>query len=305
MTTTSGTRTSDAADTPVTVIGLGLMGQALAAALLEDGHPTTVWNRSPRKADHLVDRGATRAAAVEEAVTASPLVVVCVSDYDAVHELLDPLQGVLADRVLVNLTSGTSQQARETAGWASQRDCLYLDGAIMTVPPEVGTAEALLFYSGPRSAFDRHESTLRSLGGSTTYLGVDHGLSSLYDVALLGIMWSILNGFLQGAALVGTANVDAATFAQVASKGIVTVAQWASAYADQIDVGDYPAFDSTIDTHLAAMKHLIDESESLGINAELPRFIKVLTDRAVAQGRGGASYAAMIDQFRKPPGERP
>ena len=48
------------------------------------------------------------------------------------------------------------------------------------------------------------------------------------------------------------------------------------------------------------MEHLIQESESLGVNAELPRFVKTLTDRAVAEGRGGDSYAAMIEQFRRP-----
>jgi hypothetical protein len=49
------------------------------------------------------------------------------------------------------------------------------------------------------------------------------------------------------------------------------------------------------------MEHLIQESESLGINAELPKFVKALTDRAAAEGRGGGdSYAAMIEQFRTP-----
>lgn len=42
----------------VTVIGLGQMGSALAATLLEQGHPTTVWNRSAQKAQPLVERGA-------------------------------------------------------------------------------------------------------------------------------------------------------------------------------------------------------------------------------------------------------
>jgi len=80
----------DAGHAPVTVIGLGLMGQALAAAFLKDGHPTTVWNRSAQKAEELVAQGATLADSVRDAVAASPLVVVCVSDYAAVHELLDP-----------------------------------------------------------------------------------------------------------------------------------------------------------------------------------------------------------------------
>lgn len=36
---------------PITVLGLGAMGSALASALAGAGYSTTVWNRSPEKAD--------------------------------------------------------------------------------------------------------------------------------------------------------------------------------------------------------------------------------------------------------------
>ena len=49
--------------TPVTVIGLGAMGSALASALVRAGHPTTVWNRTPRAVE-----GAKVASSVAEAV---------------------------------------------------------------------------------------------------------------------------------------------------------------------------------------------------------------------------------------------
>ncbi|MDP9864700.1 MULTISPECIES: NAD(P)-dependent oxidoreductase [Streptosporangium] len=289
-----------AGQSPVTVIGLGLMGQALAGTFLGNGHPTTVWNRSAEKADELVARGATLAASVRDAVEASPLVIVCVSDYAAAHGLLAPLGDALAGRVLVNLTSGTSEQARESAEWAAGEGVTYLDGAIMAIPPVIGTADAFLLYSGPQDAYDAHEPTLKALGAGTTYLGADHGLASLYDVALLGIMWGTLNSFLHGAALVGTAKVDATVFAPFANRWIEAVTGFVSAYAGQIDEGAYPALDATIDTHVATMDHLIHESESGGVNTELPRLVKALADRAVAEGRGGDGYAAMIEQFRRP-----
>ncbi|MGX7669177.1 imine reductase family protein [Plantactinospora sp. DSM 117369] len=205
----------------------------------------------------------------------------------------------------MNLTTGTSKQARETAEWATLQGATYLDGVILAFPQTIGTADAVLLYSGARPAFDMHESTLRSLGAGTTYLGVDHGLPALYDMAMLTVMWSVLNGFLHGAALLGTAGVEAATLASFMKQGIGALTEWVSAYADQIDAGKYPAVDSTLDTHLAGMEHLIQESESLGSNVELPKFVKTLTDRAVAEGRGGDSYAAMIEQFRKPTTVRP
>ncbi|MEU3818902.1 MULTISPECIES: NAD(P)-binding domain-containing protein [unclassified Streptomyces] len=286
--------------TPVTVIGLGLMGQALAGAFLRAGHPTTVWNRTAAKADALVSEGAALAPSARDALTAGPLVVLCVSDYTAVRALLDPLADTLNGRVLVNLTSGTSQDARDTAAWAARHGAAYLDGAILAVPPAIGTPDAILVHSGPGEAFEEYEDVLRALGESTLHLGEDPGLSSLYDTAVLALMWSILNGFLQGAALLGTAGVDASAFAPFAKRAAGTVTDWLAGYAEQIDTGAYPALDSTLDTHAAAMDHLVHESESLGVSAELPRFLKALAARALADGRGGDGYAAMIEQFRKP-----
>ncbi|MFE3247958.1 NAD(P)-dependent oxidoreductase [Streptomyces sp. NPDC059209] len=289
---------------PVTVLGLGLMGQALAEAFLREGHPTTVWNRTASRAEPLVAKGAALADSVADAVAASPLVIVCVLDYDAVRELLDPVAGTLDGRVLVNLTSGTSEGARETARWAAEHGGTYLDGAILTDPDGVGTADAVILYSGPRATFEAHEPTLGLIGGGTTHLGEDHGLSSLYDVAVLGLMWGVLNSFLQGAAVLGAAGVDASTFAQLATRSVKMVADWVPGYAEQIDKGVYPAVDATLNTHLASMDHLVHESEFLGVSAEFPRFVRAMAQRSVANGHGAEGYASMIELFRKPSGTR-
>ncbi|UQS23563.1 NAD(P)-binding domain-containing protein [Amycolatopsis thermalba] len=278
----------------VTVLGLGLMGQALAGALVRAGHATTVWNRSPAKADALVAQGATRAGSVRDAVTASPLVIVCVTGADAVREILDPVAGELGDRVLVNLSSGTSREARETAARHPGR---YLDGAIMAAPPAIGTPEAAIVYSGARAAFDEHEQILRDLG-TATFLGDDPALSALHETAVLGLMYGILNGFLHSAALLGAAGVPADSFLPFARAGIDTVAGWLPGYARQIDEGTYPALDATLGTHLAAIEHVVHESEDAGVDPALPALVRAAARRAVSAGHGGDSYASVIEQFR-------
>jgi 3-hydroxyisobutyrate dehydrogenase-like beta-hydroxyacid dehydrogenase len=289
-------------DRSVTVIGLGLMGQALAAAFLKAGRPTTVWNRSPGKADELVRQGAVLAADPADAVTASELVVVCLSTYDVIHDILNPLDGALSGRVLANLTSGSSEQARQTSAWVTERGAEYLDGAIMAVPATIGAAESVLFYSGSKKAFDRHESTLKLLGGRTTHVGEEPGLAVLYDVALLGVMWGTLNSFIHGAALLKSASIDARTFLPWATSWIDAVKLFATDYAGQIDAGDekYPANDAKIETHFASIEHLLHESQKQGINTELPDFVHDLLNRAIAQGLGENSYAAMIELFQRP-----
>ncbi|MCL8016226.1 NAD(P)-dependent oxidoreductase [Streptomyces sp. AS02] len=284
------------AGTPVTVLGLGLMGSALAGAFLRAGHPTTVWNRTRAKADDLVARGATLAESPAAAMAAAPLVVVCVSDYDAVADVLD---GPLDGRVVVNLTSGAPSRARALAEEVARRGGGYLDGGIMAVPEVVGTAEAVLACSGPRALYDAHESTLGCLG-TGLHLGDDPGLSATHEMATLVLMWSMLDGFLNGTAILGRAGVPATAFLPIAQTAIEMVAGWLPGYARQADDGTYPADDGTIDTHLVAMAHVVEESESLGVNAELPRLLKALAERAATAGHGVSGYVALVEQFRKP-----
>ncbi len=53
-------------DSRVTVLGLGEMGRALATAVMKGGYATTVWNRTPGKADDLVAQGAVAAGNARE-----------------------------------------------------------------------------------------------------------------------------------------------------------------------------------------------------------------------------------------------
>jgi 3-hydroxyisobutyrate dehydrogenase-like beta-hydroxyacid dehydrogenase len=284
---------------PVTVIGLGLMGQALAGAFLKAGHPTTVWNRTAAKADQLVAGGARLAPTLGAALAAGPLAIICVTDYQAMHELLGAADVDPGGTTLVNLTSGDSAQARAAARWAERRGVRYLDGAIMAVPPAIGTAEAVILHSGAQPDFEAHRATLGALG-TVTYLGPDHGLASLYDVAGLAMMWSVLNGWLQGTALLRTAGVDAATYAPFAGQIAAVVAGWLPGYAEQVDSGFFPAEVSALETDARAMVHLIEESERVGVNAELPRLFKAMADRSIAAGHGGEQYPVLIEEFSRP-----
>jgi 3-hydroxyisobutyrate dehydrogenase-like beta-hydroxyacid dehydrogenase len=283
----------------VTFLGLGLMGHALADTLLAAGHPTTVWNRSPDKGADLIGRGARRAGSAGEAIAAGSLIIVCVTDNNAVRELVEPLAAGLRGRTLVNLTSGSSSEARDISGWAAQHGIAYLDGAVLAAPDGIGTDEAAVLYSGDKDAFDRHGPVLRKLA-APTFLGDDPGLAALHDVAVLAMMWNILNAFLHAAALLQSAGVSATALTPVLEGGIATTTGWLSGYAEQIDAGAFPGDDATIATHLAAMTHLIDESIAHGVSTDLPRQIKAVADRAVAEGLGQSGYAAMISRFRSP-----
>ncbi|WP_018658357.1 NAD(P)-dependent oxidoreductase [Actinomadura flavalba] len=276
--------------TPVTVIGLGNMGAALAAALVRAGHPTTVWNRSDRP----VPDGAHRAATVTEAVTASPLVLICVSVYANVDDVLDAAGDALAARTVVNLTNGTPRQARAMADAVRARGAAYLDGGIMAVPPMIGTEGSLVLYSGAREAFDGHAGTLGVLGAAR-YLGTDPGRASLYDVALLSAMYGMFGGVFQAFALLRTEGVPAAESAPLVRDWLAAMLASVDQDAAALDRDEHATDVSTLATNLAALPNLLGTARDAGVSTALLDPHAELLRRAVKAGHGGDGLSRLVD----------
>src|ERR1041385_8682743 len=132
----------------VTMIGLGNMGFALARALLEKGRTVMIWNRSPEKAVSLVEKGAVLAPSVDAAIKASPIILICVTNYAAANRILSEVAPNLPGKLFVQFTTGSPQEARASETWAHDHKAEYLDCAITGSPSSIGTPNAHILVSG-------------------------------------------------------------------------------------------------------------------------------------------------------------
>ncbi|MFD9907215.1 NAD(P)-dependent oxidoreductase [Streptomyces sp. NPDC059063] len=288
------------ARTPVTIVGLGAMGAALASAYVAAGHPTTVWNRSPEKAAPLVEQGATHAADICAAIAASPLTIACLTTYDATLEALAPAAAELAGHTLVTLNSGNPAGARTMADWAVGHGAHYLDGAIKNVPTAVAKPDTLLYYAGDRAVYDAHEATLRVMGGDTQYLGADPDLAALYEQAVGGTLLPALLGFFQGAALVTGRGMEASSLVPYTQKWLEMVNSVLPVFAAEIDRGDYSEPLSSIEIFHAGIAYDEELGAETGLDVRWHEPMHDLLRRAMAEGRGNQSIAALVELLRKP-----
>jgi 3-hydroxyisobutyrate dehydrogenase-like beta-hydroxyacid dehydrogenase len=272
--------------TPVTVLGLGPMGEALAAAFVDSGHPTTVWNRTASKADALVAKGAVLAASPADAAAASPLVIVCVLDYDASDATLLPIADVLKGRTLINLTADTPARSRGAAAWAAEHGVDYVDGAIMSPTFTIGTPDAVVLYSGPEHSYRAHARTLAALGGSHTHLGADPGRAAGFDLALLNIFWTSVSGLAHAFAMAEAEGIAAADFAPFAQGIIGLLPESAADMAEKLDRGEFPADISSIASNVTTMDHIIHAAESRGMDPGPIGAVRPLAQAVIDAGHG-------------------
>ena len=166
----------------VTVIGLGNMGSALAGAILESGRTVTVWNRSPEKAAPLAEKGAVLAPNVPTALTASPVTLICVTNYAAAKSILEGAVDALNGKLLVQFTTGSPQDARVSEAWAHKQGAEYLDCAITGSPASIGTPSAHVLAAGREAAFRKAEPVLKILAQDLDYKGELIGLASAWEM---------------------------------------------------------------------------------------------------------------------------
>ena len=83
----------------ITLLGTGRMGSAMAERLLDQGHALTVWNRTPGKAQTLLDRGAHWADTPAQAVANSEAVLSVLTDAKAIEQTYSGTSGVLSANI--------------------------------------------------------------------------------------------------------------------------------------------------------------------------------------------------------------
>jgi 2-hydroxy-3-oxopropionate reductase len=87
----------------VAVIGIGVMGAAIASRLLATGTAVWVHNRSPEKCAPLVQQGARLAASPREATEAADFIITSLNGADILEEVVFGADGIAAAAIAVKL----------------------------------------------------------------------------------------------------------------------------------------------------------------------------------------------------------
>ena len=289
--------------TELTCVGLGLMGSALARALLAAGHKVTVWNRSPGKAEALVGLGAKEARSLAEALAASPIVLICIDNYTSTRALLEPegKAGHLAGRTVVSLTTGTPREAEELSSWVEAQGADYLDGAILPGPNEIGTATGDILISGDARAWEVAGPFLTCLAGRVRLVGQRVGAAAGLDFAWLTMSFIQFIGVAHAANICRSQSIDLQAFMDLwpFDPAPVDPETYTPELARRIKDADYAHPTATLQVWGEALGHIQAQARDAGIPSDIPDFIAGYFQRAVSMGFGQeeaiAIYKTMLE----------
>jgi len=196
-------------------IGMGHMGSHMARRLLDAGYQVTVYDRTREKAKALGQRGAQVAQMPKELAANCQVVLVCVTDDQAQHDVMFGPEGALAGThagsVIIDLSTVSPDASRRLFQAAKEKDVPMIDAAVSGSVPQVDQGSLVIFVGGEHKTFEQCKPILDVLGqysfsmgasgmGTTmklvvnTLLGV--GMQALAEAIALGEKAGVEKGLL-------------------------------------------------------------------------------------------------------------
>lgn len=289
----------DHAPTPVTFLGLGTMGGAMAANLARAGFPVTAWNRTPGRAPDLVESGITMAATPAIAAAASTIVVICVSDTPDVEAVLFGPDGVVEGARPGTLVIDCSTIA-PSGSWGfatrlAERGLSMVDAPVSGGSEGARNATLTIFVGGDAVDVERARPVLAAMGRSITHvgpIGAGQAVKAVNQVILAGAYLGVAEGIV----LAIKAGLDVEQIVSALGGGAAQSWVLENRSGRMLD-NDYP-LGFKVSLHRKDLGIALDLAAQLGAVLPVSALAAQLETGLIAQGHGDDDVSAVARAIR-------
>lgn len=165
----------------VAFIGIGAMGEPMAANLLTKGFAVTVVkHRRVEPATRLQSAGAKVAATAAEAMNGSQYAVLCLPTSAQVEQAVTGEQGLIhnaaAGSVVIDCTTGDAEVSRRIAALLAKKNVTYIDAGLTRGVAGAKSGTLAYFIGGEPAEIEKAMPVLKAMGDTFVRIGpVGHG----------------------------------------------------------------------------------------------------------------------------------
>lgn len=276
-------------------IGLGIMGQGMAANLLSAGFSLTVWNRTVTRMQDLVGQGAHAGASPADVAERSDIIVICVSDTADVQEVMLGERGVIhgarSGALVIDCSTISPQATRDMALALSEAGVFMLDAPVSGGSEGAARGALSIMVGGEREQFERALPIFQAMGKTITHIG-GHGAGQtaklVNQVLVVGNCIAMCEALLFAQA----GGVDLQKTYNAISQG--AAGSWMFTHrAPQIMQRDWrPGF--TIDLQQKDLRLVLEAADDLGVPLPVTSLVFQLYRTLQVQGSGSDGNHALV-----------
>ena len=284
----------------VGIIGLGMLGNAVALHLLDSGFEVTVYNRTQEKITQAKEKGAKVATSPKEIAENSELIITIVKDANAVKEISFEKDGIIEGSheklIVADMSTIDPVESKNIAKKFQEYNIHKLDIPVMGGPNVAITGDLVMMASGNKESFDHCKNVFEKIANKVFFLG-ESGVAHSIKLAMNLQITMLALALSEGITLVKKANVDPKIFLEILNSTYFKTGMSEKKAFKMIN-GKY---DTTFT--LANLKKdintITNAAKSLGIELPMIKKAEEVYENAVKEGFGKMDYTAIIEYIKK------
>lgn len=207
-------------------IGIGRMGAGMAANLLKAGHHVTVYNRTPGKAEALIEQGAQMATSIAAACHGDAVITMLAND-KAVESVVLDRDGVLASLRpgAVHISSSTISVAlsrRLTNAHAGAEQC-FVAAPVFGRPDAAAAGRLFVVAAGDSGAVRKAMPLLEAIGQRTFVVSEVPEAANLVKLSGNFLIASVLESLGEALALITKGGIDRQQYVELLTSSLFNV----------------------------------------------------------------------------------
>lgn len=281
----------------VAILGTGLMGSALAEAMLSAGHETIVYNRAAAKTVSLVALGATAVKTPADAIKAADAVIVVLPDAASVRNLLLATETRIAlkGKKLLNASTTKPDEIIQLAQEISDAGGALAETSIMIGPDELRTREGQFLLGCKSSDESFWTDLLSSVGKRVDYAGEVGDASKAEVPILIASMFGVVTAAYAAAAATKL-NVPKA----ISEHYIPMSAPHAEYFLPNLLSRNYDFCMASVDNFAVVSANAVSAAKSIGLPSQVLESTEELFVSAAGRGFGEKNGTAINEILLEP-----
>jgi len=200
------------------IIGLGMLGNAVALHLVDSGFEVTVYNRTKEKTIQAKEKGAKVVTSPKEIAENSDLIITIVKDANAVKEISFEKNGIIEGKhenlIVADMSTIDPTESKNISKKFQEHNIQKLDIPVMGGPNVAITGDLVMMVSGNKDSFDNCKNIFEKIANKVFFLG-ESGVAHSVKLAMNLQITMLALALSEGIILVKKANADPKIFLEI------------------------------------------------------------------------------------------
>lgn len=282
------------------IIGLGMLGNAVALHLIDSGYTITAYNRTKEKSAELKERGAMIVKSPKEVAENSELVIIIVKDADAVKEISFGDNGIIHGSheklIIADMSTVDPTESKNISKQFINSGIIKLDIPVMGGPNIAITGDLIMMASGDEKSFENCKKIFNVIANKIFFLG-ESGVANSIKLAMNLQITMLAMALSEGIMLVKKSNVDPKIFLEILNSTYFKTGMSEKKAYKMIE-GKYDTT-FTLSNLKKDISTMTNAAKKLGVKLPMISKAEEVYEEAIKEGFGDLDYTGIIEYLKK------